>query len=207
MHAQTFKQIAECKLVTQKVDELHASQAAESSRGDSAEEEAAGFLQYLLAQKSLSPEEANSHAVDLMMGAVETVSAQSFLSIDPRKEGNAQTTADPLRQTQLVGQTACVKINERKIEEAWSSWTASSSCSATHGVHTTYSGTMSFEFGSLLQTSNSCLWLLYCLAWNPEVQRALRREADAVLGDADVVTPAMIARLPYIKACLRETFR
>lgn len=37
-------------------------------------EDKSAFLTYLLAQKSLTPEEANSHAVDLMMGAVETVS-------------------------------------------------------------------------------------------------------------------------------------
>ena len=41
-------------------------------------EEKSAFLTYLLAQKSLIPEEANSHAVDLMMGAVETVSTTPF---------------------------------------------------------------------------------------------------------------------------------
>ena len=41
-------------------------------------EEKSAFLTYLLAQKSLTPEEANSHAVDLMMGAVETVSTTPF---------------------------------------------------------------------------------------------------------------------------------
>ena len=41
-------------------------------------EEKSAFLTYLLAQKSLTPEEANSHAVDLMMGAVETVSSRAF---------------------------------------------------------------------------------------------------------------------------------
>ena len=32
------------------------------------------FLTYLLQQKSLTPEEVNGHVVDLLMGAVETVS-------------------------------------------------------------------------------------------------------------------------------------
>ena len=41
------------------------------SAGDA--EEKSAFLTYLLTQKSLTPEEANLHAVDLMTGAVETV--------------------------------------------------------------------------------------------------------------------------------------
>ena len=36
-------------------------------------EERSAFLTYLLAQKNLTPEEAMSHAVDMMMGGVETV--------------------------------------------------------------------------------------------------------------------------------------
>lgn len=36
-------------------------------------EERSEFLTYLLSQTNLTPEEANSNCVDLMMGAVETV--------------------------------------------------------------------------------------------------------------------------------------
>ena len=42
------------------------------SEGDT--EEKSAFLTYLLTQKSLTAEEVNLHAVDLMTGAVETVS-------------------------------------------------------------------------------------------------------------------------------------
>ena len=41
------------------------------SAGDT--EEKSAFLTYLLTQKSLTAQEANLHAVDLMTGAVETV--------------------------------------------------------------------------------------------------------------------------------------
>lgn len=43
-------------------------------------EEKSAFLTYLLSQKSLTPEEANSHALDLLMGAVETVGKVSKLT-------------------------------------------------------------------------------------------------------------------------------
>ena len=46
---------------------------AEYGIGEDGVEEKSAFLTYLMTQKSLSPEEANSHAVDLLMGAVETV--------------------------------------------------------------------------------------------------------------------------------------
>ncbi len=46
------------------------------------EEEGSAFLTYLLAQKSLTLEEANAHALDLLMGAVETV---RFLSQQNKK--------------------------------------------------------------------------------------------------------------------------
>ncbi|ELU08568.1 hypothetical protein CAPTEDRAFT_134490, partial [Capitella teleta] len=86
------------------------------------------FLTYLLAQKSLSPVEANSHAVDLMIGAVET-------------------------------------------------------------------------------TANSMMWMLYCLSNFPEVQRKLQDEIDATLPQDEHITPEILSRLKYTRACLKETFR
>ena len=44
------------------------------------EEAKSKFLTYLLKQKSLTPAEANSHVIDLMTGAVETVSDNPWFS-------------------------------------------------------------------------------------------------------------------------------
>ena len=57
------------------------------------------------------------------------------------------------------------------------------------------------------QTSNATIWTLYCLAKFPEAQDALYQEICKVLPFKGQITPEKIAELPYVKACLKETFR
>jgi cytochrome P450 len=57
-------------------------------------------------------------------------------------------------------------------------------------------------------TSNTLTWMLHYLAHEPAVQRALREEADAVLGDARVVSNYEdVAKLGYAIAVTHETLR
>ena len=49
---------------------------------DHMEEKGSAFLTYLLDNRSLTPKEANSHAVDMMMGGVETVSTIITIIVD-----------------------------------------------------------------------------------------------------------------------------
>ena len=51
------------------------------------------------------------------------------------------------------------------------------------------------------------MFTLYCLARTPAAQEALRAEVTEVFRDSTDVTPEKIAQLPYVKACLKETFR
>ena len=51
------------------------------------------------------------------------------------------------------------------------------------------------------------MFTLYCLAKSPAAQDNLRREVQEVFRDSTDVTPEKIAALPYVKACLKETFR
>lgn len=56
-------------------------------------------------------------------------------------------------------------------------------------------------------TANTTLWMLYNLGRNPHVQDKLYQEVDSVVGkDADV-TSQSLAKLSYLKACLKETMR
>ena len=55
--------------------------------------------------------------------------------------------------------------------------------------------------------SNSVLWWLYNLARFPEVQEKLYQEIESVLGEDDDVTPKHLAKLSYLKACLKESMR
>ena len=58
-----------------------------------------------------------------------------------------------------------------------------------------------------MQTSLALSWCLYSLAVNPQVQERLRREVREVTGSSDVVTPAHISDMHYMKLCIKETLR
>ena len=60
-----------CDVHAQKLEAIQRQRMFGVSAGDT--EEKSAFLTYLLTQKSLTAQEANLHAVDLMTGAVETV--------------------------------------------------------------------------------------------------------------------------------------
>ena len=51
------------------------------------------------------------------------------------------------------------------------------------------------------------MWCLYNLATNPEVQVKLRDEVMKVVGDNEIVTPANIHSMTYLKNCVKETLR
>jgi len=52
------------------------------------------------------------------------------------------------------------------------------------------------------------LWTLYCLSRSADVQDAVYRDTVAVLADnKGHVTPDLLQRLHYIRACVKETLR
>ena len=51
------------------------------------------------------------------------------------------------------------------------------------------------------------MWTLYCLSRTPEAQDALYQEVCEVLPEDGVVTLDTLNNIPYVKACLKETFR
>lgn len=62
-----------------------------------------------------------------------------------------------------------------------------------------------FDFS--VQTSNATLWWLYNLARFPTVQEKVYQEINSVLGNDGDVTPQHLAKLHYLKACLKESMR
>jgi len=56
-------------------------------------------------------------------------------------------------------------------------------------------------------SANTILWLLYNLARFPDVQGKLYEEVASVVGKDGDVTPKNIAKLPYLKACVKESAR
>ena len=49
--------------------------------------------------------------------------------------------------------------------------------------------------------------MLHCMARNPEVQEKLYTEIKSVLGDRTRPTPEDLAKMPYLKGCMLESFR
>ncbi|XP_070562972.1 1,25-dihydroxyvitamin D(3) 24-hydroxylase, mitochondrial-like [Ptychodera flava] len=56
-------------------------------------------------------------------------------------------------------------------------------------------------------TSNTFLWVLYCLAKHPHVQESLYEEIKRVVPTGESPTHEHVNRMPYLKAVLRETMR
>ena len=59
----------------------------------------------------------------------------------------------------------------------------------------------------ILQTSNAMLWLLYNIARHPKVQEKLYEEVTSIIGKAGNMKEEDFARIPYMKACLKESLR
>lgn len=57
------------------------------------------------------------------------------------------------------------------------------------------------------QTANNIAFLLCDLAQNPDKQRKLYKEINAVVGDSSKVTKDHLKNLSYLKACFKETQR
>lgn len=57
-------------------------------------------------------------------------------------------------------------------------------------------------------TAHSTSWLIYFMATNPEVQKKMQAEVDAVLGDRSMLeSKDDYTRLPYISAVIKEAMR
>ena len=74
---------------------------------------------------------------------------------------------------------------------------------------------MDFIIGGIFSVSNSLVYLFYHLAANPDVQEKLYNEIESVMGSADStcgfdqerVSSSHLANMPYLKACVNESFR
>lgn len=59
----------------------------------------------------------------------------------------------------------------------------------------------------LSTTAPMLIYNLFNIASHPEVQDELREEVNGVVRREDEITPAILARLPFLRACIKETFR
>ncbi|XP_070548934.1 1,25-dihydroxyvitamin D(3) 24-hydroxylase, mitochondrial-like [Ptychodera flava] len=70
-----------------------------------------------------------------------------------------------------------------------------------------YANATELLIASVDTTSNSLLWVLYCLAKNPYVQESLFREIENAVPVGETPTYEHVNQMPYLKAILKETLR
>ena len=59
----------------------------------------------------------------------------------------------------------------------------------------------------LFQTVPTLIGQLYCLAANPDKQERLYQEVCDVVPEGQPITPDVLNKLSYLKACVKEGFR
>ncbi|XP_068725388.1 cytochrome P450 10-like [Montipora capricornis] len=62
-------------------------------------------------------------------------------------------------------------------------------------------------FPAIETTSFTSLWTLYLLARNPDVQKQLHDEVSSVLKPGERATQAALQKMPFLRACIKETLR
>ena len=58
-----------------------------------------------------------------------------------------------------------------------------------------------------MQTSSQAVFMLHCMAKNPEAQEKLYKEIHSVVGDRTQLTPEDLTKMPYLKGCMLESIR
>ncbi|KAJ1357403.1 hypothetical protein KIN20_015538 [Parelaphostrongylus tenuis] len=58
-----------------------------------------------------------------------------------------------------------------------------------------------------LQTAPMLIYNLFNIARHPDIQDELRSEVNSVVGRLEEIDPAILTKLPYLRACIKETFR
>ncbi|XP_068675903.1 cytochrome P450 10-like [Montipora capricornis] len=62
-------------------------------------------------------------------------------------------------------------------------------------------------FPAIETTSFTTLWTLYLISRNPDVQKQLHDEVSSVLKPGERATPAALQKMPFLRACIKETLR
>lgn len=64
-----------------------------------------------------------------------------------------------------------------------------------------------FIVGGLFTVSNALNFVCYHLANNPDVQQRLHEEVREAMKGSQEITVKSLSRMPYLKACIKESFR
>lgn len=62
-------------------------------------------------------------------------------------------------------------------------------------------------FAGVDTTSNTMQWFLYTMAKNPDKQKKLFQEISTALAEGELPSSNSLAKMPYLKACFKETLR
>ncbi|XP_029468909.1 1,25-dihydroxyvitamin D(3) 24-hydroxylase, mitochondrial isoform X2 [Rhinatrema bivittatum] len=70
-----------------------------------------------------------------------------------------------------------------------------------------YAAITELQIGGVETTANCLLWAIYNISRNPRVQETLLQEIERVLAPDQIPNAECLKRMPYVKACLKESMR
>ncbi|XP_023576495.1 1,25-dihydroxyvitamin D(3) 24-hydroxylase, mitochondrial [Octodon degus] len=70
-----------------------------------------------------------------------------------------------------------------------------------------YAAITEIQLAGIETTANSLMWILYNLSRNPQVQQKLLNEIQSVLPENQMPRAEDLQKMPYLKACLKESMR
>ncbi|XP_042555185.1 1,25-dihydroxyvitamin D(3) 24-hydroxylase, mitochondrial [Dipodomys spectabilis] len=70
-----------------------------------------------------------------------------------------------------------------------------------------YAAVTELQLAAVETTANSLMWVLYNLSRNPQAQQRLLQEIQSILPENQVARAEDLRKMPYLKACLKESMR
>ncbi|MBN3304953.1 CP24A protein, partial [Amia calva] len=146
-------------------------------------------------------------AVKTMMN---TFGTMMVTPVELHKSFNTKTWQDHTAAWDCIFSTAKTYIDKRLNRNSATS-TNDFLCDIYHRSHLTkkemYAATTELQIGGVETTANSLLWAIFNLSRNPCAQGKLYKEIQDVVPVSHVPTAEHIKKLPYLKACLKESMR
>ncbi|XP_051986135.1 1,25-dihydroxyvitamin D(3) 24-hydroxylase, mitochondrial-like [Xyrauchen texanus] len=170
---------------------------------------------YVLYDKrfGLLQESVSKEAMDFITAIKTMMSTFGIMMVTPvelHKSWNTKTWQDHTEAWDCIFSTAKLYI-DKKLKRHSNGEADDFLCDIYHHSHLTkkelYAATTELQIGGVETTANSMLWAIFNLSRNPSAQGNLLKEIQAVVPAGQTPCAEHIKKMPYLKACLKESMR